>query len=74
MDCPSFDHFLSCFVVQDSAIPKVDLALTADDVDAALLETWHSDKDALNLVSYYSSDPDGVVQIFCFDDGLSSYG
>ena len=74
MDCPCFDHFLSCFVVQDSAIPKMDLAPAADDVNAALFETWHSDKDALNLVSHHSSDLDGVVQIFCFDDGLSSYG
>ena len=52
----------------------MDLALTADDVDAALLKTWHSDKDALNLVSYHSSDLNGVVQIFCFDNGLSPYG
>ena len=74
MDCPCSGHFLSCFVVQDGAIPKMDLALTTDDVDAALLQTWHSDKDALDLVSHYSSDLDGVVQICCLDDGLSSYG
>ena len=74
MDCPCSDHFLSCFVVQDSAIPKMDLAPAADDVNAALLETWHSDEDALNFVSPHSSDLDGVVQIFCIDDGLSSYG
>ena len=74
IDCPRSDDFSSCFVIQDSAIPEMDLASAADDVNAALFETWHPDDEALDFIGHHSFDLNWVAQKRCFDNCLSPYG
>ena len=52
----------------------MDLAFAADDVDAALFETWHPHDEVLDFIGHYSFDLNWIAQICCFDSCFSSNG